>query len=346
MAALGSRFHTAKEGVNAELATFAGDLVDILENAQSIEMYQQEKLEDLLIMARDCAYMDPQEFRRQCESIVQELDDRRQELSMGFLKQLHTRMLFILTRCTRLLQFEKENGLDEGELHRLRQRAKFVTRETWASPDCPEKSSTVLKPGLSSILSLPQRPHTQEVDPKSSMPKVEYEATSGGSSLSDTAEQLPHFMESTSRQGEANCKSSNHSLVADRPTSLRKISTTSKVKDVEQTVMSPVQGEVGLRTKLQKSENLHGESDSVCERGRSLKERGSGMCSKRSQRVSWGYWGDQPEVLDDNLNVICRICENEVATSRLEDHSRLCALADRFDLQASDEFFLILMNLL
>lgn len=346
MAALGSRFHTAKEGVNAELATFAGDLVDILENPQDIEPYQQEKLEDLLIMARDCAYMDPHEFRRQCESIVQELDDRRQELSMGILKQLHTRILFILTRCTRLLQFEKENGLDEDELHRLRQRAKFVTREILTSPEWKEKSSIVLKPGPSSILSLPQRPHTQEVGPKSPLPKVEYEATSGGSSLSDATQQLPHFMESNSRQGEANCKSPNHSLVADRHTGLRNISTISKVKDVQQSATSPVQSEVGLRTKLQKSGNLHGDSDSLCERGRSLKERDSGMCSKRSQRVSWGYWGDQLEVLDDNLNVICRICENDVVTSRLEDHSRLCALADRFDLQASNGFFLILVNLL
>jgi hypothetical protein len=35
---------------------------------------------------------------------VQDLDDHRQELSMGVLKKLYTRMLFILTRCTRLLQ--------------------------------------------------------------------------------------------------------------------------------------------------------------------------------------------------------------------------------------------------
>ena len=90
-------------------------------------------------------------------------------------------------------------------------------------------------------------------------------------------------------QGGADCRTSNHSLVADRPTSLRKISTTSRVKDVQQTVRSPVQSEVGLIAKWQKSGNLHGDSDSVCERDRSLKQRESGMGSKRSQTVSWGY---------------------------------------------------------
>lgn len=49
----------------------------------------------------------PGDFWLHCEGIVRDLDDRRQELPPGVLKQLHTRMLFILTRCTRLLQFHK-----------------------------------------------------------------------------------------------------------------------------------------------------------------------------------------------------------------------------------------------
>ena len=43
------------------------------------------------------------EFWLQCEGIVQELDNRRQELHPRMLKQLHARMLFILTRYIRLL---------------------------------------------------------------------------------------------------------------------------------------------------------------------------------------------------------------------------------------------------
>jgi hypothetical protein len=62
----------------------------------------------------------PGEFWLQCESIVQELDDRRQELPPGMLKQLHTRMLFILTRCTRLLQFHKESLAEDEHVIHLR----------------------------------------------------------------------------------------------------------------------------------------------------------------------------------------------------------------------------------
>lgn len=60
--------------------------------------------------------MSPGEFWLQCEGLVQDLDDRRQELPSGMLKKLHTHMLFILTRCTRLLQFHKESGFAEDEI--------------------------------------------------------------------------------------------------------------------------------------------------------------------------------------------------------------------------------------
>ena len=40
---------------------------------------------------------------------------------MGILKQAHTRLLFILTRCTRLVQFHKESGYDEDHILGLHQ---------------------------------------------------------------------------------------------------------------------------------------------------------------------------------------------------------------------------------
>uniref|UniRef100_A0A803P7V8 IREH1/IRE-like N-terminal domain-containing protein n=1 Tax=Cannabis sativa TaxID=3483 RepID=A0A803P7V8_CANSA len=52
--------------------------------------------------------------------------------------------------------------------------------------------------------------------------------------------------------------------------------------------------------------------------------------SKHRHKASWGYWGDQQPVSDDN-SIICRICEEEVPTSNVEDHSRICAVADRCD---------------
>ncbi|CAN4086591.1 unnamed protein product [Withania somnifera] len=52
--------------------------------------------------------------------------------------------------------------------------------------------------------------------------------------------------------------------------------------------------------------------------------------SKHQHKVSWGYWGDQQSVSDEN-SIICRICEDEVPTLHVEDHSRICAIADRCD---------------
>ncbi|GKB65144.1 probable serine/threonine protein kinase IREH1 isoform X2 [Tanacetum coccineum] len=102
------KFDKAKEEVDADLHKFAGDLLVILE--------------------------------KNAESQPQELDDKRQELPYGVsLKQLHTRMLFILTRCTRLLQFHKESGLAEDELVlKLRQSLhsvdKHIPRPSKAAP--------------------------------------------------------------------------------------------------------------------------------------------------------------------------------------------------------------------
>ncbi|KAG0621533.1 hypothetical protein M758_3G027100 [Ceratodon purpureus] len=335
MAALGARFHTAKEEVNAELAVFAGDLVEVLETSSDIEPYHQERIEDLLILARECAFMDPQVFRRQCEAIVQDLDDKRQELPMGVLKRLHTRMLFILTRCTRLLQFEKENGLDEDELHRLQEEAKVGSSlENWSSlARWKEKGKALLnavklkKPGPSS------KPHIQEVASKTQSKRVSDEATpSGTSGISDMSEQAVKPVKESASSVPSGSISPVHSLVADRLASWKNFSGASINELESHEGLSNVGAESGLTA----SQNLgisQIDVDGRREAGSSSKETQRMLSSKRSQRVSWGHWRDQPEVLDDSLDVICRICEDEVATSRLEDHSRVCALADRCDQQ-------------
>ncbi|KAL0828511.1 hypothetical protein Bca101_052189 [Brassica carinata] len=78
-------------------------------------------LEDLLIEARLRATMPAAEFWVKCEGIVQKLDDKRQELPMGGLKQAHNRLLFILTRCNRLVQFRKESGYVEEHILKMHQ---------------------------------------------------------------------------------------------------------------------------------------------------------------------------------------------------------------------------------
>ncbi|XP_060671037.1 uncharacterized protein LOC125422684 [Ziziphus jujuba] len=125
-----AKFDKAKEEVNSDLAIFAADLVGILEKNVDTHPEWQETIEDLLILARSCAMTSPADFWLQCEGIFEELDDRCQELPPGTLKQLHTRMLFILTRCTRLLQFHKESGLAEDEhvLHLRQSRIAFCRK--------------------------------------------------------------------------------------------------------------------------------------------------------------------------------------------------------------------------
>ncbi|XP_020087818.1 probable serine/threonine protein kinase IRE isoform X3 [Ananas comosus] len=123
MSVIRSKFDRLKEEVDSELGVYAGDLVGMLEKAAGVHPEWRVPLEDLLVIAQKCAEMSADEFWVKCEGIVQNLDDRRQESPMGTLKQAHTRLLFILTRCTRLLQFHKEGPYGDDEhilgLHQL-----------------------------------------------------------------------------------------------------------------------------------------------------------------------------------------------------------------------------------
>src|SRR5262249_23680216 len=121
MVAIRAKFDKLKDEVDSDLGIFAGDLVNILEKTSDSHPEWRESLEDLLLIARQCVKMSPDEFWVKCEGIVQNLDDRRQELPMGILKQAHTRLLFILTRCTRLVQFQKESGYEDDHILGLHQ---------------------------------------------------------------------------------------------------------------------------------------------------------------------------------------------------------------------------------
>ena len=83
MAAIRTKFERQKEDVDA------GYLVTALESIPETNKELRMGLEDLLIEARLCATMPAGEFWVKCEGIVQKLDDKRQELPMGGLKQAH-----------------------------------------------------------------------------------------------------------------------------------------------------------------------------------------------------------------------------------------------------------------
>ncbi|XP_047332435.1 probable serine/threonine protein kinase IREH1 [Impatiens glandulifera] len=275
------KFDKAKEEVDTDLHIFAADLIGILEKGAEIQPEWQETIEDLLVLARRCAMTSPGEFWLQCESIVQELDDRRQELPPGTLRQLHTRMLFILTRCTRLLQFHKETGMAEDE-------NVFQLRQSLQVPD-PVKVGRV---GISS----------SAVKPTKAVPS---------SRKSYSQEQHVEKTVQTEK-----------TLLPP----LNKISSSSLKNPKESPV--PVVEEQKVSSKINRNRRVNSDFDlAMANKPSSSSQAGS---SKHQHKASWGYWGDQPNIFEGN-SIICRICEEDVETSHVEDHSGICAVADRCD---------------
>ncbi|XP_030472940.1 probable serine/threonine protein kinase IREH1 [Syzygium oleosum] len=305
-----TKFDKAKEEVNSDLAIFAADLVGILEKNAETHPEWQETIEDLLVLARSCAMTSPGEFWLQCEGIVQELDDRRQELPMGILKQLHTRMLFILTRCTRLLQFHKESGLAEDEqfLH-LRQSRVLHSADKRFSPSIGRdgKSLSAAKPSKapSSRKSYSQeQQHGLEWKRERPMQRDDV--------LSPPANDTPKNESPGGRN---------------RMASWKKLPTPAG-KALKESV--PAKEHHDSKVEPGKAfNNRRGMSDGdvAVKSPELLSARES---SKHQHKASWGYWGDQAHASEEST-IICRICEEEVLTSFVEDHSRICAVADRCD---------------
>lgn len=120
LGSLCSRFDAAKEIVNTELDCFSTELMEALHESDSLTTDGQKMAKNLLVLAQQCIEMETSEFRTKCEDIVKDLTLKRQQCQTGLLKWLLTRMLFILTRCTRLLHFEKDTEPVDGKsLHKF-----------------------------------------------------------------------------------------------------------------------------------------------------------------------------------------------------------------------------------
>lgn len=309
LVAIRAKFDKEKEEVNSELAIFAAYLVGVLEKNADSHPEWQETIEDLLVLARRCAMTTPGEFWLQCEGIVQELDDRRQELPPGTLKQLHTRMLFILTRCTRLLQFHKESGLAEDEhVFNLRQSRVLHSAEKRIPPGLGRdaKSSSAVKapnPSAKKFYSQEQRilDWKKDIRPESlSLP------------VGDDSSKL---IESPSGR--------------DRMASWKKFPSP-PAKSAKET--SQLKDRTEGRVESSKLSNKRSDSDvdvSIAKPSEHIPVNDSQEHAiKNQQKVSWGYWGDQQNIGEES-SIICRICEEQVPTSNVEDHSKICAIADR-----------------
>ncbi|CAN6298053.1 unnamed protein product [Urochloa humidicola] len=294
------RFEKAKEEVNSDLAVFAGDLVSVMEKYADSHPEWKETLEDLLILARSCCVMTPGEFWLQCEGIVQDLDDHRQELPMGVLKKLYTRILFILTRCTRLLQFHKESGFAEDEVV-IDQRDKIIQsadRQILAQPGVDDTTSRASKSDARKSYSQEQHnlkwKRSQEIKPVKLLPPLDTDIKKDAHS--PTKERMSSWKPFPSPV-----------IKAPKESAPPKLESPNKKTDAHSTVSSHVELSSPVEPIPQQQ-----------------------LPAKHQHKTSWGHWSDQPNISEEG-SIMCRICEEYVPTHYVEDHSRVCAVADRCD---------------
>ncbi|XP_042046717.1 probable serine/threonine protein kinase IRE4 isoform X1 [Salvia splendens] len=109
LGSLRSRFDAAKKVMNIELGSFSREVLEILQKVEILTPDEYKMAEELFVLAQQCIDMTSLDFRTKCEKIVQDLTAKRQTCQFELLKLLFTRILFIMTRCTRLLHFEKDS---------------------------------------------------------------------------------------------------------------------------------------------------------------------------------------------------------------------------------------------
>nr|XP_012572955.1 probable serine/threonine protein kinase IRE isoform X2 [Cicer arietinum] len=306
MVAIRAKFEKLKEEVDSDLGGYAGDLVGSLEKASESPCEWKEGLEDLLVVARQCAKMSPTEFWIKCETIVQKLDDKRQEIPVGILKQAHTRLLFILSRCTRLVQFQKESGYEQDHilgLHQLSDLGVYSEQILKAAENCglPPSGHEMAEKQL-------KKSHGKEEDKPITK---QSQADQHESGVIDNVEVT------TAKSVESTPSSYKMSSWRKLPSAAEK-----KRKDQDAVDFSSKGEPDPLLVKDENAENLDTMS---CHREHS-------QSSSRTRKVSWGFWGDQQNLAYDN-SMICRICEVEIPIVHVEEHSQICAIADKCDLK-------------
>lgn len=314
MVMIRAKFDRLKEEVNSDLGIFAGDLVGILEKESDLHPEWKESFEDLLVIARLCAKMSPSDFWLKCEGIVQKLDDRRQELPVGTLRQVYTRLLFILTRCSRLVQLRKESGYEDDRILGLHQLSDLgVYPEQYFGP--PQQDFNNLMEGKEVAQRQAKKAHGQDQSNLATIKedKVNENYASGG----DTREV-------------STAKSVSSSTGSYRMSSWKKLpSAAEKNRKGPGSVDTPSKDNLGL---LHSKDETAGVDDGTENLDTPLCTRDNSETSSKVRKVTWGYCGDQRNVIYDN-SFICRICEVEIPTVHVEEHSRICTIADRCDLK-------------
>ncbi|CAI8600463.1 unnamed protein product [Vicia faba] len=295
MVEIRTKFEKLKEEVDSDLGGFAGDLVGTLEKISGSPCEWKEGLEDLLVVAQQCATMSAAEFWIKCETIVQKLDDKRQEIPVGILKQAHTRLLFILSRCTRLVQFQKESDQKEQDhvlsLHQLSDLGVYSEQILKAAENCsvPPSGHEMAEKQLT-------KSHGKEQD------KL----------VTKKSQDDQHASAATDSVEVTTAKSVESTPSSYKMASWKKLPSAADKKRICHDAV----------VKDEHAETL----DTSCQPEHS-------QASSRTRKDSWGFWGDQPNLPYDYSMIICRICEVEIPIVSVEEHSRICTIADKCDLK-------------
>uniref|UniRef100_A0A0D3HWW4 non-specific serine/threonine protein kinase n=1 Tax=Oryza barthii TaxID=65489 RepID=A0A0D3HWW4_9ORYZ len=307
--AIRTKFIRLKEEVDAELGVFAGDLVGALDKADGDE--ERVALEDLLVVAQRCAEMSPEELWVKCECIVQGLDDRRQELTAGVLKQAHTRVLFILTRCTRLLQFRKEGGgyvaADDKQhvlsLHQLSDLGLYPFKVAGGSSELGRKSTSSLTELKERLIRRRMLEHKQ----------LTLDFSAGRVISSDTGGDSP---------GSGGKISSWKKLPSPAEKTLHKVT-----EPTTEEKTTPTKKKAITRNKVA--------VDEIVERIDAASIHPDGLSylgdSAVKLEVPSGFPEAQQIIVDGKPRMICRICDFEIPMVCAEGHFIVCTLADRCD---------------
>ncbi|EPS59113.1 hypothetical protein M569_15694, partial [Genlisea aurea] len=118
---LRSRFDAAKEVVDTELGSVSCELLQALQKDGDLTDDEYTIIKELYVLTQQCIDMSPLDFRTKCEIIVRDLTAKRQACQVEMMRLLFTRVLFILTRCTRLLHFVKDSEpTNESSLDKFR----------------------------------------------------------------------------------------------------------------------------------------------------------------------------------------------------------------------------------
>ncbi|GAA0185822.1 non-receptor serine/threonine protein kinase [Lithospermum erythrorhizon] len=302
-----TRFDKAKEEVDSYLSTFAGNLVGVLKRSIETHPEWEETVVDLLALAHSCVMTAPGEFWFKCEGIVQDLDDRRKKLPAGLLKHLHTQMLIILTRCTRVVQLLKGSGLAED--YNI-----FQLSQSLQPPDRSMPSMGMDEGGAANPFKVPP---TRKFTSQEQQEELKNKLTVQTEYYSSSPESMQD-LDTPSRNLMAPWKKFSSPAVK---TPVEDV----QVKDVL------LDNDIEASKLLHNRRRLPAADLGSAEPSEQFPKDPQGHYSnfsKQEHKVSWGQFGDQPGISYDS-STIYQICEEEVPTLHVDDCSSICAIADQ-----------------